>query len=483
MGIGHLGVLVLALILCAGSSAASEPASHTKDARRSGAGNLVGHGGPVKALRVDAASGRALTGSFDYTMMVWDVSGSMPRLLHRLDGHEGAVNAVAFVPGSGGDRVLSAGDDGVVRLWDIAIGKPLHQFRGHESKVVGLSVSPDGRWAASAGWDRKARIWDLERLTAGPVLEGHRAPVNAVAFSRDGASVYTASGDGGIGHFRRTDGQLDRIIHSQGWGINVLERIEGGDMLLFGALNGNAGILDATTGDLVVDLKAHDRPVLAASSIGKPGLVVTGSGDGVIRVARAADGAPIEEYRNPFGPVWALAFSPGGDHLYYGGLDDFATLWQVSPRAPIEPIDGQFPRRFQLTAAADDPVAQGQLQFARKCSICHTLTPDGSNRAGPTLHNIFGRRIGTLPHYPYSPPLRALDIVWTEANVAKLFELGPDVLTPGSKMPLQRITDQRQRDELIAFLRVATVDDGSHRVPDSATNRDALIPIPEGGSK
>ena len=47
--------------------------------RRASPGNLVGHGGPIKALAVDAATGRALTGSFDYAMMVWDVAAEEPR--------------------------------------------------------------------------------------------------------------------------------------------------------------------------------------------------------------------------------------------------------------------------------------------------------------------------------------------------------------------------------------------------------------------
>ncbi len=462
---------VLALFAIAIPALAQQPnqigRTAATDVRRTNPGNLVGHGGPVKAIRVDAITARVLTGSFDYTMMVWDTSGPEPRVLHRLDGHDGAVNAVAFVPSSPGHRALSASDDGVVRLWDIADGRLLHQFRGHDAKVVGLAVSNDGRWAVSAGWDRTARIWDLDKLEAGPVLGDHKAPVNAVAFASDSVSVYTASSDGRVGHFRRSDGTLDRVIYTHGWGINTLERIDGDNRLLFGALNGAVGIIDLATGDLTVELKTHDRPVLAATTIAKPGLIATAAADGIIRVVRAADGATIEEYRNPFGPIWALAFSNDGRHVYYGGLDDFATLWQVTPKAPIEPIDGQYPRRFQMSAANDNPIAQGELQFARKCSVCHTLTPDGSNRAGPTLHKIFGRRVGSLQGYPYSPSVKALDIVWTEHTVAQLFELGPDILTPGSKMPLQRITDRAQRDALIAYLRSATVDGGGERSPES----------------
>ncbi len=435
------------------------------EARRASAGNLVGHGGPIKAVRVDIASGRALTGSFDYAMMAWDISGPEPRQLARFEDNDGAVNAVAFVPGS--KRVLSAGDDGTVSVWDIGSGQLVHRFQGHEGKVIGLAVSDDGRWAASASWDRTARIWDLAQLAPGPVLSGHQGPVNAVAFAKDGARVYTASYDGSIGAFRRADGSFERPVYKHGWGINVLERLPGTDRLAFGSINGSAGVVDPGKGEVIVELQPHQRPVLALSVLEKPSLIATGSADGVIRVSRAEDGKVIEEYQNPYGPIWALAFTSEGRSLYYGGLDDFATLWHVRPRQSFEPVDSPFPRRFQQSGDGGDTLAQGQIQFARKCSVCHTLTPDGANRAGPTLHGLFGRRIGTQPGYPYSEALKQLDIVWTEETVSKLFELGPDEFTPGSKMPLQKMTDKAQRDALIAYLKAATAPlpvDGGDRV-------------------
>jgi len=69
---------------------------------------------------------------------------------------------------------------------------------------------------------------------------------------------------------------------------------------------------------------------------------------------------------------------------------------------------------------------------------------------------VFGRRIGTLDGYPYSEALRKLDIVWSAETIGKLFELGPEEFTPGTKMPLQKMTDRAQRDALIAYLEVAT---------------------------
>ena len=82
--------------------------------------------------------------------------------------------------------------------------------------------------------------------------------------------------------------------------------------------------------------------------------------------------------------------------------------------------------------------------------------PDGGNRAGPSLYRIFGRKAGSLADYPYSKGLRESKIVWNEKTISQLFDLGPDHDTPGSKMPLQKITDPKLRDALIAFLKKAT---------------------------
>ncbi|KAG1700634.1 Glycolate oxidase iron-sulfur subunit [Nymphon striatum] len=62
--------------------------------------------------------------------------------------------------------------------------------------------------------------------------------------------------------------------------------------------------------------------------------------------------------------------------------------------------------RFQIKDTND----LGELEFRRKCSVCHTLTPDGENRAGPTLYDLFGRVAGTLPDYKYSKALLDTDI-------------------------------------------------------------------------
>ncbi|MFD2856775.1 c-type cytochrome [Seohaeicola zhoushanensis] len=108
-----------------------------------------------------------------------------------------------------------------------------------------------------------------------------------------------------------------------------------------------------------------------------------------------------------------------------------------------------------------EEMENGERQFARKCSICHSLTPDSGRRAGPTLHGLFGRQAGSVTDYRYSEILDGSPIVWNEASINSLFDLGPDHFIPGSKMPMQRITDAGDRADLIAFLRRATAPGGT----------------------
>jgi cytochrome c len=422
--------------------------------------SLVGHGGPVHAIQLNEAKTRALTGSFDYSMMLWDIGADKPKVLKRFDEHDHWVKAVSFLPG---EKRALAGGGRDVWLWDLESGKSVHIFKGHTAEISALALSPDGKWAASASSDRTVRLWNLKNLKPGPVLTGHKGPVNGVAFSRDGKNIYTASYDGTVVLWDSNTGAFKRVLYRHGFGINTMRRLPGGEQLVFGALNGKALVIDGKTGERVHEFKSIQGPYLAIAIQEKPGLLALSGfqkkgGDviGIIRVVRLGDWAPIEEYEDPRGLIWVMDFGPLGATIYYGGKDDYVAVWQVRPRKPFETLSGPVPRRYERTKT-DDP---GELQFARKCSLCHTLTSNGGNRAGPSLYKLFGRKAGSLPGYPYSDALKKADIVWSEETIELLFGLGPNHYTPGTKMPLQRIADPKTREALIAFLKVATENGG-----------------------
>src|SRR3954454_10016651 len=69
------------------------------------------------------------------------------------------VTALAFQPYV---PVLASGhDDGVVRVWEWADRKLLHEFDAHSNAVSAVSFSWDRNLLATAGEDRLIHMWDL----------------------------------------------------------------------------------------------------------------------------------------------------------------------------------------------------------------------------------------------------------------------------------------------------------------------------------
>jgi len=104
-------------------------------------------------------------------------------------------------------------------------------------------------------------------------------------------------------------------------------------------------------------------------------------------------------------------------------------------------------------AAAAGDAARGPAVFTH-CSGCHALSA-GDVIVGPSLHELFGRKAGTVAGFSYSKALAGSGIIWDEASLRK-FLADPGGTVPGTKMQSGAVTDPQQLDDLISYLKTAT---------------------------
>jgi cytochrome c len=99
--------------------------------------------------------------------------------------------------------------------------------------------------------------------------------------------------------------------------------------------------------------------------------------------------------------------------------------------------------------SAPDAVRGGQLHA--RCLACHALAAD---RVGPRQCGLFGRRVGSVPGFDYSPAMKQSRMRWSDQPLDR-FLTRPRAMFPGSSMTCDGVPDARDRADLIAYLKLA----------------------------
>ena len=415
---------------------------------------FTAHGGPIKGLTLDRDEEYLVTASFDYSAVLWRIEDMQE--VASLVAHDAAVNTARFSPD--GKWLATGGDDYQILLWNMAeviaapdTVEPI-RLNGHLGKIVGMRFSRDSRYLASASWDGTIGIWPIDDLASKRFITGHDGPVNDVQFSDDGRYLYSAGYDGHVRYWQLSNDEYLRSVVKNGWGVNTMEVHEARGLIAYGTTDGAMMVVTIERGDEKLKLGEDRTPVLSLHWNIETDQIAFGNAKGRVMIVDTGTWTLLRDFRAAHGPVWGLVLMPDDGSLIVAGLDDYIARWRISDY-PQQFLAAQSEsRRFHL----EQGLTNGEMQFARKCSVCHTLEADGRRRAGPTLYGIFGRKAGSLEGYPYSDALLYSRIVWNEETIDALFREGPDIVTPGTKMPVQRMKREQDRLDLINFLKEAT---------------------------
>jgi hypothetical protein len=289
--------------------------------------------GSIRALCFSPQADVLITGGQDGVIRLWDVRSGC--VMKELPGHSGGVNAIRLT--SDKKYFLSASGDGTLRFWNIETGECLRTLLGHTNHVTCCALMPAVPYAVSGGADREIRIWDVRSGECLRVLQGHTDWVSAVCPLADNDNILTAGYDGIIRVWNIQSGACIRAI-DQGHGIKDAVVSADGKFVLS---CGSTFLWDVKSGEQIASFAGHKTETTACGLTSDGSKAVTGARDGSLLMWSLKDQTVLAAFEGHHAPIRRVALS----------LDD------------------------QLIASSD----RDGVVFVRRTETCKTLCEMGSS--------------------------------------------------------------------------------------------------------
>lgn len=400
----------------------------------------------VTSLAAGGDGTTLLSGSLDQSARLWSVPAAKPRRILR-EGHLEAVSRLVFTDGD--NRAVSGSQDGTICLWDVQTGEQLRiedadtmgvtgitpsestgitgiapfesdpillVSSGRSTEALGgtlslgqtpigavnspgramlwdwnsqtsyglekntdsvtcLSLSRDGRRVVTGSMDSTIRLWDLESGRQLRLLSGDGDPIWSIAAEPSGKTVLGGSQEG---LFRRWDLETGKRTHTLG---QVRKMIEGlamtpdGTVAVTAPADGDSMSWNLETGTPIATLQVSDD-IFTSAAISRDGnLAASGSFDNHVWIWDTKTGKPLHKLEGHWASVRSVAFSHDAKLIASGSDDMTVNLWRVADGTLIQTCRGH---TESLGAIAFDPTDRWLISASMDSTLRLWNVADGS---------------------------------------------------------------------------------------------------------
>ncbi|AFY62724.1 NB-ARC domain-containing protein [Synechococcus sp. PCC 6312] len=254
------------------------------------------HEATVASLAIHPQGTVLASSGYDRCIKLWHLPSRT--CLYQLTAHSDNVWKVAFSPD--GTVLATAGFDGVARLWDAAgldtipdspnldssqiLPLPCrHTLSLHRGQLLGLSFSPDGSLVATAGQDSLIRLWQVSTGQPVATLAGHRDLIWSVVFSQDGQSLYSVSNNE-IKFWSVAARLCERTLYGLSVTCRTLAIHPAGTRLITGSNDRQIRLWDLISGHSPRILSGHTGPIICLTLCGDGSTLASIDDEGILKL-------------------------------------------------------------------------------------------------------------------------------------------------------------------------------------------------------
>ena len=350
---------------------------------------LRGHSGTVWAALFSPDGKAIVTAGQDGTIRVWDGSSGEPLRMITEKGE--SVNALAFSPdgrflASGSGAASSAGDN-AVQLWDFQTGRLIRTMKGHSGRVLSLAFTPDSRFVVSGSADWTARLWSVPGGEPIRRLEGHRTEVRCVACDPKGRVLATVGYDDNVLLWDLGTYKSIRSFRPSGWATAALAFSPDGRFLLTAGQDGAVRVWDVSSGRFIHQWGANTWFIWSLAFSPDGTLLATSSREIFPRMFAVDSSRTFLELRGHEAITYTSAFSPDGKRLLTAGEDGTAKVWKahgdLGRQEFFMPVKGVWPYITSISAAPDGKSFAVAVHGSTSAFVCDFDSMSGPKALGP----------------------------------------------------------------------------------------------------
>ncbi|MBY0228657.1 MAG: WD40 repeat domain-containing protein [Gemmataceae bacterium] len=256
-----------------------------------------------------------------------------------LKGHAGKIGSNALCYSPDGTLLASGGEDGAVRVWDLATGEEAFSYKLAKRLVTGVGFLAGGKALASASWDGTLRLYDAEKRKQIKKLETP-AGSNCLAVSRDGTRIAAAGSYGlfwGMGasyamQWAVEAGRPLRLkpgtrLASHDGQIGTVAFNPDATWLATGAADRTTRVWCTATGEEL--LKVRSKAWIQGVAFSPDGLTLAIAAGRFVALHHAGTGEEKARLANHRMTTMAVGFSPDGRWVASGGKDGAVCCWDA----------------------------------------------------------------------------------------------------------------------------------------------------------
>ena len=297
-------------------AAPAQPVSKTQAALQ-----MRGHEKEVLDVALTADGSRAVSGSVDGTMRIWDVGSGTQ--VAKCEGHGEWVTGVAVTPS--GSLAASCGRDGSVRLWTLA-GREVRKLQ-HTGEVMGVGLAPDGGRVCSAQ-GKLVLVWDCNSGQNIKSLSKHTGVVRSVSVSMSGDKIVSCGQD-----FAVIVWDMERLVHLrtlEGHSGVVRRACMSGGRVVSCGQDKSVRVWSFESGVCERVLEGHTDDVRGVAMSVSGGLAASCGFDKTVRVWDLSSGACRSVMEGHTDKVFGLAMSAGGERVLSCSWDMSVRVWDIA---------------------------------------------------------------------------------------------------------------------------------------------------------